>query len=96
MKPNILTSELAIAIYLIIIIAIIYKIVQIFDKRKGPIWFEPEQIPKSEKDQKYSLDVVIFDVETEKYYEGYFDNERQRYYSYSGILVLGRFRWRYL
>jgi len=93
---KLLTSEIAIAIYLIIILAIIYAVVQIFDKRNEPIWHEPEQIPKSEKNSYYSLDIVIFDVETEKYYEGYFDNERQRYYSYNDSLVLGRFRWRYL
>jgi len=96
MKTNLFTSEIAIVIYFIIAIAIIYKVTQNFDKRKDYIWHEPEQIPKSEKDQITSLDIIIFDVETEKYYEGYFDNERRRYYSYSGSLVLGRFRWRYL
>jgi hypothetical protein len=96
MATNPLISEIAIVIYIIIILAIMYKVTQYFYKRKDHIWYEPKQIPKSEKDQKYSLDIVIFDIETEKEYEGYFDNERQRYYSYNDSLVLGKFRWRYL
>ena len=93
MKTNLLTSETAIGIYLVIAIALLYAL---FDKKNKSIWHEPNEIPKSEKCCNISKDIVIFDIETQKHYKGYFDNERQRYYSYRHSLVLGRFRWRYL
>jgi len=93
MTTNLLTSETAIGIYIVIAIVLLYIF---FHKKEKKIWHEPYEIPKSEKWQAVSKDIVIFDIKTQKQYKGYFDNERQRYYSYRHSLVLGRFRWRYL
>ena len=94
MTTNPLTSETAIGIYIIIAIVLLYVL---FDKKpKAKTWYEPFEIPKSEKGCNISKDILIFDIETQKHYKGYFDNERQRYYSYKHSLVLGEFRWRYL
>jgi hypothetical protein len=93
MTTNLLTSETAIGIYIVIAIVLLYIF---FHKKEKKIWHEPNEIPKSEKWQAVSKDIVIFDIKTQKYYEGYFDNERQRYYTSRHSLVLGQFRWRYL
>jgi hypothetical protein len=93
MTTNLLTSETAIGIYIVIAVALLYIF---FHKKEKSIWHEPNEIPKSEKWQAVSKDIVIFDIETQKYYEGYFDNERQRYYTFRHSLVLGKFRWKYL
>jgi hypothetical protein len=93
MTTNLLTSETAIGIYLVIAIALLYIF---FHKKEKSIWHEPNEIPKSEKGCAVTKDIVIFDIKTQKHYEGYFDNERQRYYTSRHSLVLGSFRWRYL
>ena len=90
---NILTSQTAIGFYIVIAVALLYVF---FHKKERRIWHEPNEIPKSEKGCNISKDIVIFDIKTQKYYKGYFDNERQRYYTFRHSLVLGRFRWRYL
>ena len=93
MENNFFISETAIGIYLVIAIVLLYIF---FHKKEKRIWHEPNEIPKSEKGCNVSKDIVIFDIKTQKHYKGYFDNERQRYYSYRHSLVLGQFRWRYL
>jgi hypothetical protein len=93
METNLLTSETAIGIYIVIAIVLLYIF---FHKKEKRIWHEPNEIPKSEKWQAVSKDIIIFDIKTQKHYKGYFDNERQRYYSYKHSLVFGSFRWRYL
>jgi hypothetical protein len=93
MKTNILTSETAIGLYLVIAIVLLYIF---FHKKEKRIWHEPNEIPRSEKGCAVSKDIIIFDIKTQNHYKGYFDNERQRYYTSRHSLVLGQFRWRYL
>jgi hypothetical protein len=93
MENNFFISETAICLYLVIAIVLLYIF---FHKKEKRIWHEPNEIPRSEKGQAVSKDIVIFDIKMQKYYEGYFDNERQRYYTSRHSLVLGQFRWRYL
>ena len=84
-------------IVLVTVLFILIAMLNLYYTKHEYVWHEMFEIPNTNTPiSNVSEDIIIFDLTTEKQYDGYYDNQQQKFVANKDKSVeIDYFKWRY-